>query len=175
MVAKICHVILSLRSVQETIVTVLIGSEEEAFYIHPSVLSKSSDFFKAALKHTWIDDQEIKLPDDLPACFKCYACWLYSASTPCTTYQDFVHLYGYGETLIDSWFQDHIISCIVKRFRTPENGVYILPIGPTVTLIYDTTPPGSPIRRLVVDLWAAYGNPEILAMHKRWSPLRTSF
>lgn len=58
----------------------LVGKDEVEFYIHPSVLERSSEFFKVALKSYWTEGQEneISMPDDDPDLFKTYAAWLYS-------------------------------------------------------------------------------------------------
>lgn len=153
-------------------VKVIVGSKEELFYIHASVLESSSEFFKSALKREWAkeDDDSIDLRDQDLEIFKIYVNWLYTGqisveSDPAETvkptaskYTQLAHSYALGEHLCDPEFQYSVIHSIIGYSRiknTHNNSSFPGPIA--INVIYNNTSSNSPARRLVVDFYVRFG------------------
>lgn len=153
-------------------IKVVVGSKEEAFYIHASALESSSEFFRSALKKEWAkkDDESIDLRDQDVEIFKIYVNWLYTSqvsveSDPAETvkptgakYTQLAHSYALGEHLCDTDFQDSVINSIIGYSRiknTANNSSY--PGPQTINVIYNNTVTNSPARRLVVDFYVRFG------------------
>ena len=143
-------------------IKVRVGPDEHGFYIHPSVISQTSDFFKAALKKEWAEGQEriIKLPEDDPVIFETYVQWLYTGTIFCKTREEYhnynllADLYIQGEKLIDTFFQDAVVNAIVAATRSYDvDGSRSWPGERTVNIIYENTTEGSPARKLMLDIW----------------------
>ena len=64
----------------DSLVTILVGSQETRFDLHRGLLCASSDFFKAAISSNFKerDQNEIKLPKQDVKIFKFFVRWLYS-------------------------------------------------------------------------------------------------
>ena len=139
------------------------GTSEQQFFIHSSVLEKSSDFFKAALKPQWFRSapREVKLPEEDPNTFIVYANWLYSGAMSMRGCMELARLYVLGEKLIDPTFQDMVINAIVAKSRKPDvNGKKWDPGRAPISVLYRNTPEGSPARRLMVNFYTTHGQPK---------------
>ena len=68
------------RFLYDSLVTVLVGSQETRFDLHRGLLCASSDFFKAAITGNFKerDHHEIKLPEQDVKIFKFFVHWLYT-------------------------------------------------------------------------------------------------
>ena len=68
------------RFLYDSLVTVLVGSQETQFEIHRGLLCASSDFFKAAITGNFkeSDQKEIKLPEQDVKIFRFFVHWLYT-------------------------------------------------------------------------------------------------
>ncbi|KAK4697313.1 protein N-terminal amidase, partial [Lecanoromycetidae sp. Uapishka_2] len=63
----------------DSLVTVLVGPDEQRFDVHKALLCKSSDFFNAALNGNFIEaNGTVKLPEQNPGVFKYFVHWLYT-------------------------------------------------------------------------------------------------
>ena len=73
---------LTRRSLKGVPVKVVVGADEECFFVHSSVLRKHSEFFDTACKKEWIEGQYrvIKLPEDDSDIFHNYVQWLYTGT-----------------------------------------------------------------------------------------------
>ncbi|KAK1074594.1 hypothetical protein LTR12_005786 [Friedmanniomyces endolithicus] len=145
-------------------VEVVVGADEDVFYIHERLLRSRSTFFEAALYDAWERSQRIELLDDHPDVFNEYALWLYTGklavimSNGSTDFDFLAGLFGFGEKIVDDTFQDCVIDAFVAGTRTPSpNGAGVptrcCPPYTTVDIVYKATPKGSPARRLMVELY----------------------
>lgn len=90
--------------------TILVGTEEKSFTVHPNILIQTSTFFNSALSKDscWREAQEktIRLPEHDATTFSIYLNWLYSG---------FVDLWDGNEIITGAGNQDllydRLISC----------------------------------------------------------------
>ncbi|EMD01283.1 hypothetical protein BAUCODRAFT_61200, partial [Baudoinia panamericana UAMH 10762] len=145
-------------------VRITVGPPEEAkaFYVHKEVLSAQSPFFSAVLSKEWKEGAErvVDLPHDQPRVFEAYSVWLYTGhlyvlgekhpeNYGSIDYHHFIELYILGEKLLDRRFQNRVVDVIVAAsIESPE-----VPGLITVNRAYEATPKGSPIRRLLCDIY----------------------
>jgi hypothetical protein len=68
----------------DSLVTLLVGPEEEKMVVHETQLSRDSAFFKAALKKQWTEGRTriIKLPEESLEPMQHYIQYVYSGSVP---------------------------------------------------------------------------------------------
>jgi hypothetical protein len=124
-------------------------------HIHADILTKSSEFFKNAMKPEWRTNatKPIDMSDVELTVFEGYCKWLYTGKVVCYEKDDcsqyLALLYALGERLIDTAFQDVILAASIRRAHTSER----YPGVQTIKTIYAGTPAGSPARRLMVDFW----------------------
>ena len=142
----------------------LAGSTAEPIYVHASLLSKASEFFKIALKQEWMDktNRAITLPDDEHEIVAAYVKFLYLGKIPSTKgcrtwlaqqklYQYLATLYVFGEKIVDSAFQNIVMDALVATVNEAVKDKRCYPTGIVVNVIYDGTPKGSPARHRSVD------------------------
>ena len=143
-----------------SIITFKVGrSWPRNFAIHESVVCRSSAFVRSAMHKGWkeADDREIPLPDEEPSVFEVYQNWLYERkiySVDWTeSYRTLVKSYIFGDKLVDYQYKNAVIHAIIQKLRDTS----LFDLGLT-NLIYDNTPPESPLRRLLRDIYAWLGN-----------------
>ena len=114
------------------------------------------------------------MPDDDAVTFHRYVKWLYSGKVCCKgaesgkKYDMLARLYGLGERLLDTPFQDRIIDAIVCVTReVSSTGKRRYPTKTTVDTVYASTPEGSPARKLMVDIHVLYGQVKWLGSRKQ--------
>ena len=148
---------------------VVVGSDEQCFYVHTSLLCRHSKFFKAALKEEWAEGQErlVELLEEDPDMFNYYIQWLHDGTIftwmgdpgDKSRYDHLTRLYALGETLMDTQFRDEVINAIVISTREKDkDGKQWFPGMAAAALIYQRTPPNSPARHLMVDLYVTEGS-----------------
>lgn len=160
-------------SPQETPIKVLVGANKEVFYIHESVIRKPETFFDATLQEEWKEGQErvVELLEDSVDHFRLYAQWLYTGKIFCKSEARrnvviIARLYILGEKLLDRKFQDDVMNAMlaVTHDESPhfkENpSCRVFPAEDTIAIIYEGTPPSSPMRRLLVDYYVGTGHEE---------------
>jgi hypothetical protein len=158
----------------DSLVTLLVGPEEERMVVHESYLSRDSAFFKAALKKQWTEGQTrvIKLPEELSEPVQYYIGYLYGGqlpthnqvdgspySTDCHQSELLAQLYVLGERVLNAKYQDTIIHEIFRLSKIaygPEKNTYY-PGGIFVNVVYQGTSSQSPARRMVVDFAVCHG------------------
>ncbi|KAI4930566.1 uncharacterized protein J4E92_004398 [Alternaria infectoria] len=149
------------------IVPIHVGSDPETLlHVHATALSKSSGFFKNALKSEWRTDatKPIDMSDVDLVVFEGYCGWLYTGkithldNEACYIY--LARLYVLGERILDVTLQNSVVAAIIRRNRT--NGRH--PGNTSVQIIYAGTPTGSPVRRLLVDFWVFSASPSWLGL-----------
>jgi hypothetical protein len=153
---------------QTDVVTLHVGPTEHVMMAHASYITHNSDFFEAALKKEWLEGQTrvIKLPDDRPDVVSHYLYYTYSKALLSASdagaiddsnfemnqyYELLAELYVLGERLQDQSIRTAVIDSIVGSW-----GGDFLITGPA-NIIYRGTTARSPARRLMVDLFLAYG------------------
>lgn len=161
-------------SVNHPFVLVTVGNEPDmsTFVLQQDVVMRQSGFFNAALKDEWnegaVDDVVtiVDMDDDDPGAFSIYAEWLWSGAIYTmadknhakrdddTEYQQLVQAYILGDKLRDKDFQNTIIDAMIEKLVT-SNFVDLK----LANIIYESTLPASPLRRLLVDMYVWAGNP----------------
>lgn len=155
---------------RDTIVTLLVGADEQELVAHKHFLTRHSPFFQAALQKTWAEGQEsiVKLPEEKLEIVAAYLDYSYSGKLPtesttlvisnANAYNVLADLYVLGERLQDKKVRNAIADEVLKF-----NGAYVKgtvrenPMDYAITTIYDGTTEGHPARRLLVDLFLYKG------------------
>ncbi|KAK5675406.1 hypothetical protein LTS10_011848 [Elasticomyces elasticus] len=149
------------------------GGNPKAFFVHPSLLVKHSAFFAAALKKDWQEGQDraVKLPEAEPEVFSNYVQWLYSGAVPCkdatnSGEADLIKLWILADLLMAPKLQDLIATTIITARRTEKCTLAWEVVNET----YSKTAEGSPLRRLVIDLYVKAGTADWLSKDTRTVP-----
>jgi hypothetical protein len=159
----------------DDLVTLLVGSDEQKFVVHESCIIRNSDFFKAALKKEWAEGQTptIKLPEE--NCVETlvnYLNFAYREKLPTEDikakadggftgdpFTALAKLYVIGERILDRSVQSAVIREILRlvTIKSKGKGARSYPETTSVTVTYSGTSAGSPLRRLMVDLYVKAG------------------
>ncbi|KUM58300.1 hypothetical protein ACN42_g8858 [Penicillium freii] len=162
----------NVTKIQGPTVKITVGTSEEPFHVHESVLCTSFHFFKAAMSGSWKESKEhtIELPEDDPKAFAIYSHWLYFAGIPglreaakkgesakqsAQEYYDLVSAYVLGDKLLDAKFQNSVIDAIIDTCSTADSRdrkVYF-PDADAVSHAYNNTTKSSKIRQMLVALY----------------------
>lgn len=136
---------------------------------------RSSKFFRAAFNENWKEGIEgsIVLPEDEANIVHHYLHFLHTgtfASIPADLgdeddveghheeYILLVKLYLFGEKYQDIRLKNAVIIAIIKKAETRDSGdVMWYPTGPEVDVLYRGSPFGSPLKRLILDMYALDG------------------
>lgn len=147
-----------------------VGPETHTYIVHEQMLCEHALFFQSAVKKEWNEGKErtIPLPEDDPEVVSLYLNWIYNkrilSQSPTNEkgYDEIcllVKAYVFGEKIQDGRFKDAVIDATIKSTLIPdEDGQTWFPGSADVNRAYNGTPPGSPLRRLMVDFWALHGN-----------------
>ncbi|KAF2869197.1 hypothetical protein BDV95DRAFT_578585 [Massariosphaeria phaeospora] len=125
---------------------------------HKSVLCSSSQFFQTAAKKEWAelrDEPHTITFEYNPELFQAYIHWLYIRTLPIPvptapggTLQFLARVYVLGEELMDSNFKNAVLDTVIAECK----GSYLCQLA--VSIIYEGTTEASPLRRLLVDIYA---------------------
>ncbi|KAI8939495.1 hypothetical protein NX059_003266 [Plenodomus lindquistii] len=138
--------------------------QEQVFAIHESLITSHSPYFKSALSSTH-QDRLVDLPYDDPTIFRYYVHLLYTnkveASLDCispNTYGyneccNIAKLYVLAEKLQDIASKNAAISAMLAAFEE-RNDAKGIPGSSIIKIVWDGTPSGSKMRKLIVDMWA---------------------
>jgi len=142
------------------IVPIHVGNNPETLlHVHATALSKSSEFFKRALKPEWRTDttKPIDMSDVDSVIFEGYCGWLYTGRVvhQYECYRYLARLYVLGERLLDSTFQNCVVAAVIRRSQTYKKYTG----NPAIQIVYAGTPAGSPARRLLIDFWLFNAKP----------------
>lgn len=150
--------------------TFLVGTDPPArFIVHEDVVKPRSELARLALQGEWKGGRfrVIPLPDDDPAVFSIYQQWLYSGlihTDDCKTtsgqvgeYKTLVKSYILGEKIMDCGFKNTVADAIVEKVRFKHEFDKRL-----TSLVFENTPPGSPLRSLFLDIYCHFGTTEWL-------------
>lgn len=136
------------------------GQQKKSFIIHKGLLCHYSDYFGGAFNGSFRESAERKLPlpHEQVCLFEVFRLFLYTnqilntenVTGPEFSYTTLTELWVFGDKYLAPTFQNAIMDCIIKRNETTHTvALYCLPF------IYANTLPGSPLRRVIVDI-AAY-------------------
>ena len=153
------------------------GDEQETFDIHEFLITIRSPFFKEALSGKWKEAAErmVKLPEDDPATFKLYVHLLYTcvlAIVPDPVPQHYnghlehialVSLYVLAEKLQDTRTRNSVLEATLQASRLLRSDGKIYDPGlRSIGILYAGTMAGSPMRRLLVDIYTARAKSQML-------------
>jgi len=138
--------------------------------VHRGVLCKSSSFFQNALKPEWTTREErvVNLPEDFAGTVSNYIKWLYHDKIADALYEAgddniekkaeeaekvfclLAEAYIFGEKIIDTEYKNAVVRAIFDAQRRSRWSM-----GPeSVSIVYEGTPSGSPVRRIIADRFA---------------------
>jgi hypothetical protein len=156
------------------LVTLLIRPEEQELVVHGHLLAKTSEFFEAALKKEWKEDQTrtVRLPEEdmeTTAHYLDFVCGQGFPTKAIMRYEDIkeedgeeylllARLYAFGQRVLDKAVRNAIIEEILRLVSLEDaDGTNMVPYQESISVIYQCTSTTSPARRLLVDLHARYG------------------
>lgn len=161
---------------KEDVVILLVGPDEEEFTVHESCITRNSDFFKAAMRREWAEGQTrtIKLPEE--TCIESFVNYLnfsYREKLPTENftiitnegfkrtgdpYQVLGKIFVIGERMLDKSVQNAVAREFLRlaKIKSP-NDMRRFPGESTITMIYEGTSTGSPMRRMMVAFYVTLG------------------
>lgn len=165
------------------IVTFQVGSPPgEKFSVHESVIVHRSEFVRLSLRGDWKEAKErvISLPLDDPIVFSHYQHYLYSGcvftkgldtgTNRTNEFELLVKMYIFGEKMVDNGFKDVVIDAIIDKISNQHCFDTRL-----TSLVYEGTPPDSPLRRLWMEVYYFAGNVEWLQEKYVGAPISAEF
>jgi len=171
---SICSLTYTYRhSPTDTIIQLVVPScagETVHLNVHRGVLCKSSGFLQNAIKPEWTAREEnvITLPEDSANTVIDYIKWLYYDKIAIKLYEAgddklekkaeeaekvfclLAEAYIFGEKIIDTQYKNAVVKAILDAQRSSRWSM-----GPeSVSIVYEGTPSGSPVRRIIADRFA---------------------
>jgi len=162
-------------------VTVLVDKEEKRFTLHQDAVCAKSKFFKAACSKHWLEGQKrtVRLPEVEVATFQSYCRFIYADDLPASTcvsaspksekhaeQTSLIKLYLLGDTLDDVELRSKATSKLFAAMRSHDT----IPSVPNLKLVYESTPSGSLLRKMVVDVFVARVDRGMFNMYAGASP-----
>lgn len=139
--------------------------DSHTFVVHKEIICHHSPFFKAACTGHFreAEDRVVKLPDDRAELFDIFLQWLYSqnlqqvfAEVTLPAWTTFIELYILADKLQVRTLKSAIMDQMVCR-AVAAGGSYQrekFPTNADIRLAYETTPPTSPMRQFLAELFA---------------------
>lgn len=149
------------------LINVLVGPKETAFAVYKDSICMSSKFFAAACSPgRWREGREklVHLPESPPQAFQAYVHWVYTGEISPMVYfgeqviseameaKAHIEAYIIGEFLDDAKLRTKALDNLITKIVTWRTMIPSSLIGRA----YETTPVGSPLRRLLVEEWINY-------------------
>ncbi|UJO25278.1 hypothetical protein CLAFUW4_14531 [Fulvia fulva] len=143
-------------------VTIHCGPEKKVFLAHKDTICATSEYFKAACTKQWVEGQTgvIELADGKPDTFQTYLHWTYTkefdltnmfANTRkrcCYGWRDMTALWTLADYLGNRELRNACIDIIYAQMKAqPARGIR----ASTVVEIFEYTPSGSGVQRLIAD------------------------
>lgn len=165
-------VLLTVYSFGNHIVKVHVGFQAQAFLLHEDVLRATSRFFAAALNPVWKEGlaHELHMAEEDPKIFKVYADWVYTKKVNLNlptslveleeVYELLVALYVFAERIQDDSFADNVLDVLAAASKIRINGESVYLDSDQISVIYQQTPPSSPLRKFVLHEYVWFGNSE---------------
>jgi hypothetical protein len=154
-------------------ITVLVGKKEQQFIVHKDPICAKSKFFKAACSERWSGlrssdgkPKDIKLPETSIRDFQTYVHWVYASQIEVEgddlgrKHEHHLKMYILGDLLDDYQLRNAAMETLIDSlpFSTGQPSFQI------VRHVYEHTPMGSPLRKLLVDRKIGRGNRADFAM-----------
>ncbi|KAH0343917.1 hypothetical protein KCU81_g5030, partial [Aureobasidium melanogenum] len=149
---------------KERMMTLIVGQEEAHFTWFHEVLSFHSSFFAGAIKYSWSTESKekiVRMPEDSPDVVREFIRWITDhkvgghgagSNNPSLSPWDYwdlmVELYIFGNKYNIPRLQNVAINEIIDLFREQ----FAFPRASTIYKIYERTPLGVSLRRLVTDI-----------------------
>lgn len=168
---------MNFRSPLSTMVTILVGEQKAKFVIHQEFLTFHSEYFRGCLESGFIETatKVVELEHTTPEAFGLFVQWIYtknisqkSSSDPpksddsILAAKDLVELWILSDYLAIPELQNKTIAMLLRAWSM--RGV---PIRYCIN-VYQSTAVGSPLRQLVVDLFAWTIRPGYFYMFKKY-------
>ncbi|KXL49817.1 hypothetical protein M433DRAFT_33795, partial [Acidomyces richmondensis BFW] len=147
--------------------------------VHKELLTAASPFFAAALNSTFAEgtNQAVTLPEEKPEIFEWFLQWLYTGSLTIPhangnhqgspKYFLLIDLYALSDRLLTTPLSNQILTTIA-RLSEATNSV---PTPSDTWILYDNIRENSPLRTLILDLFAYKKTDKLLETHKdEWHP-----
>ncbi|KAF2007736.1 hypothetical protein P154DRAFT_419660, partial [Amniculicola lignicola CBS 123094] len=157
-------------------IEVVVGQDpdKKSFHVHELAICDRSEFFRNAMKPEWASQRQdgriVELPEDDPEAFSFYMIWLYSGRIPTLpdphvpptseSHHTLAYAYVLGERLLDNDFKNAIADTYVLYARGMPPAKRFYPSNEEIRVIYEGTRESSPLRKLLVDIWACRGKHE---------------
>ena len=132
----------------------VVGEKQKEFTLYTDVACRSSKFFQAALSKGWKESLQnrVTLREITTIHFQACLQWL-STNDPshleAISRGRAVDLYILGDYLDDSAFRTAMLKTFVReaidKFQYPRDTL--------VTQVWESTPEGSPLRKMVLEIW----------------------
>lgn len=160
----------------DDLVILLVGPEKQKMVVHDPQITAHSEFCAAALNKEWVEGQtrEIKLPEEEPEVISCYIEHAYFNKLPTDIYTTtspgedkeegyklLAQIYVVAERLLGFDCRNHILQEFLRLTNLLcTTGHRWNPTCVPINIIYQGTTPGSPARRLLVDIHSGYAREE---------------
>jgi len=140
------------------------GEDASTFGVHETLLCQQSKFFQSALSGDWLESKTrtINLPEHSAGALELYSGWLYNRKIcsrkaanvggQLAEFEQLIQSYVLADMIEDADFADAIIDTIVACKQVYRRS----PIE-HINLVYTLLPKGSPLRRLLIDMWVCEG------------------
>ncbi|KAF1839610.1 hypothetical protein BDW02DRAFT_538944 [Decorospora gaudefroyi] len=152
--------------------TLLIGPKLTPFHIHTSLLTSQSSYFRAALHGAFLESthNSITLDDISVEHFQLLSSWLYTSVLPTPfkdgkpAYYTLLHVYGLADRLGLEGARNAVID-VISELADRTNSV----LTPSDTrILYSNIREKTPLRALVLDLFAFKKTDRLLETHADW-------
>ena len=170
------------RSLLDEIVEIKVGPSNTMFKIHKGHLCDRASYFRAVYQNPgdWKEKSEgLTLETVDPDTFQRFILWLYFnnvldnfESVQSVPGLELINCYFFADQRNIPAMQNHVIDTILERVKTTK-----IIFVKHQRLIWENTPDGSPLRRLLVDSLAmtATAIPEMLQTDEKWKIFTKSF
>jgi hypothetical protein len=141
--------------------TACVGQTKKEFTLYTEIATRSSKFFQAALRRDWKGrdwkesrENRVTLAEVHPGVFEGYLQWLntgtITSSFPIDKPSAFelVELYILGDFLDDAAFRNAVLDDLTSSAFEMWPGIC------SVSLVWENTPGDSPLRKLILEIWA---------------------
>jgi len=158
-------------------ITVLVSKTEQEFTVHKDPICAKSKFFNAACSERWNGlrssdgkQRAIRLPETSVRDSQAYVHWIYTSQIEVEgddadkKHDDHIDMYILGDLLDDYQLRNAALEKLIMNlpFAMYHPGIVV------ITHVYECTPVGSPLRKLLVDRKICRGDRDDFAadLHK---------
>ncbi|EGP88769.1 uncharacterized protein MYCGRDRAFT_38100, partial [Zymoseptoria tritici IPO323] len=144
-------------------------NNRSTFRVHKNVLCHYSGYFTGALNGKFIEatTKRIDLAAEDPGIFTIFVYWLYRGCIPPPgeglDYTTLCKLWVFGDARSVPLLQNAAMALLIRRAATTRSAP-----SNSVDYIYSNTMPGSPLRRVLIDLVKKVAGRKILPSAKEW-------